>query len=60
MLTNRSSHLWRADLPSELPLGAHTMEVKTTDRYGRTFSHVVAFEVVEEMPQMTWRTEPWE
>ena len=37
MLTRRSSHLWRADLPADLAPGVHTLEVSTTDRYGRTF-----------------------
>ncbi|MEO1745964.1 MAG: calcineurin-like phosphoesterase family protein [Pseudomonadota bacterium] len=57
MLTDNSIHLWRADLPSALPVGAHTLEVKTTDRYGRTFEHQLAFEVVEELPMMEWNEE---
>ena len=57
MLTRKSNHLWRADLPRSLPVGAHTMEVVTTDRYGRTFRHVQSFEVVERIPEMGWRWE---
>ena len=57
MLTRRSNHLWRADLPSELPVGVHKLEVKTTDRYGRTFEHSLVFEVVEELPMMRWNAE---
>jgi hypothetical protein len=34
----RCTHLWRANIPSNLPDGQHTVEVRTTDRYGRTFS----------------------
>jgi hypothetical protein len=34
----RSTHLWRAGIPSNLPAGKHTVEVRATDRYGRTFS----------------------
>jgi hypothetical protein len=34
----RSTHLWRAGIPSNLPAGEHTVEVRATDRYGRTFS----------------------
>ncbi len=60
MLTNKSSHLWRADLPADLPAGAHTLEFSTTDRYGRTFTEVLAFEVVEELPEMDWQTAFWE
>jgi hypothetical protein len=55
MLSNRSSHLWRADLPKELPTGVHLLEVTTTDRYGRTFNETIAFEVVEELPTMSWQ-----
>ena len=57
MLTRKSNHLWRVDLPRSLPVGAHSMEVVTTDRYGRTFRHVQSFEVVERIPEMGW---PWE
>ena len=54
MLTKRSSHLWRADLPADLPAGVHTLEVSTTDRYGRTFRATSTFEVVETIPEMGW------
>ncbi|MEL6577566.1 MAG: hypothetical protein AAFQ81_16920, partial [Pseudomonadota bacterium] len=55
MLTRGSSHLWRVDLPAALPAGAHTLEVATVDRYGRSFSHTLSFEIVEELPEMNWR-----
>ena len=48
LLADNSQHLWRADLPAELPLGVHTLTVETTDRHGRTFSRSYPFEVVEE------------
>jgi len=57
MLSKKSSHLWRVDLPETLPVGAHTLEVRTTDRYGRTFTHTSTFEVVEELPNMDWQVE---
>ena len=60
MLTNKSSHLWRADLPADLPAGVHRIEVKTTDRYGRTFVEVSTFEVVEELPEMGWQASAFE
>ena len=50
MLTKRSSHPWRADLPA----GVHTLEVSTTDRYGRTFRASSTVEVVETIPEMGW------
>ena len=53
-LTKRSSHLWRADLPADLAAGVHTLEVSTTDRYGRTFRVTSTFEVVETIPEMGW------
>ena len=56
MMAYRSNHLWRADLPPDLPAGLHTMEVVTTDRYGRTFRLVQPFEVVGTLPEMGW---PW-
>ena len=54
MLTSRSSHLWRADLPADLSPGVHTLEVSTTDRYGRTFRATSTFEVVDRVPEMGW------
>ena len=54
MLAKRSNHLWRADLPAELAAGVHTLEVVTTDRYGRTFRDTSTFEVVERIPEMGW------
>ncbi len=60
MLTTKSSHLWRAELPADLPAGIHTMEIATTDRYGRTFKTVKTFEIVEDLPQMTWQDQFWQ
>lgn len=60
LLTRRSSHLWRADLPSDLATGVHTLGVTTTDRYGRDFSHNITFEVVEAIPEMRWQSSYWD
>ena len=54
MLATRSNHLWRADLPAGLAAGLHTLEVVTTDRYGRTFRDTSTFEVVDRIPEMGW------
>lgn len=43
-----SSHLWRAEMPSDLDLGTHSAEVTGTDRYGREFTETVRFTVVED------------
>jgi hypothetical protein len=34
----KSTHLWRAALPSGLEPGIHAVEVRTTDMHGRTFT----------------------
>ena len=59
MLTDHSSHLWRADLPAELPVGVHTMTVSTTDRYGRTYQDTLSFEVVDTLPNPGWQKNLW-
>lgn len=32
-----STHLWRGSIPTKLEVGEHTIEVKATDMFGRTF-----------------------
>src|SRR5690606_24629791 len=32
-----STHLWRANIPTNLPEGEHRIEVRATDMFGRTF-----------------------
>ncbi|MBX2885584.1 MAG: calcineurin-like phosphoesterase family protein [Granulosicoccus sp.] len=59
MLTDSSQHLWRADLPKTLPLGVHTLNIKTTDRHGREFTLNKTFEVVDELPIPGWDDTPW-
>lgn len=59
MLTTKSSHLWRAELPGDLPAGVHTLEVRSTDRFGRMYKQTKTFEVVDELPQMTWQEKFW-
>ena len=59
LLTQRSNHLWRADLPADMDVGVHTLEVVTTDRHGRTFRNVSTFEIVEEVPPMDWQDSYW-
>lgn len=54
MLSRMSNHLWRADLPPDLPNGVHTLTAKTIDRHGRSFSHSLSFEVVDEVPELNW------
>ena len=60
MLTDNSAHLWRVDLPEDLPTGVHVMTVTTTDRYGRTFDKSYPFEIVAELPNPNWETANWD
>ncbi|MEM0908009.1 MAG: calcineurin-like phosphoesterase C-terminal domain-containing protein [Pseudomonadota bacterium] len=59
MLTRMSNHLWRVDLPADLPNGVHQLNAQTTDRYGRQFSVSFTFEVVDEIPMMDWNEALW-
>ncbi|MBF2760186.1 MAG: calcineurin-like phosphoesterase C-terminal domain-containing protein [Ectothiorhodospiraceae bacterium AqS1] len=53
--TDSSSHLWRAELPADLPTGIHSLTITVTDHHGRKFHDAIAFEVVDEIPDMTWQ-----
>ncbi len=53
-LTTKSQHLWRADLPAVLGVGQHVLEVTVTDHHGRSSTRALAFEVVDEIPEMGW------
>ena len=40
-----STHLWRGAIPADLSLGEHTIEVRATDMFGRTFSQTGSLRV---------------
>lgn len=40
-----SRHLWRAGIPSALPIGEHRIEVKATDMFGRVFTQSSTYEI---------------
>lgn len=42
-----SKHIWKAPIPNDLPVGEHTMEVKATDMFGRTFTHKSTYRIEE-------------
>lgn len=42
-----STHLWSTWVPNNLPLGEHTLEIKVTDMFGRTFIEEYSYEVVQ-------------
>lgn len=56
-VADRMHHLWRYDLPKDLPLGVHRAVVKATDSYGRSFTESVTFTVAEKREQMEARTD---
>ncbi|WP_262103428.1 calcineurin-like phosphoesterase family protein [Arthrobacter sp. Marseille-P9274] len=46
-LHDRTSHLWRLELPADLAVGKHTATVTATDVHGRESTETLAFEVTE-------------
>ncbi|WP_207426675.1 calcineurin-like phosphoesterase family protein [Pedobacter sp. SYSU D00535] len=40
-------HLWRAAVPTNLKPGEHTIEVKATDMYGKTFTQTKKYTILE-------------
>ncbi len=42
-----SSHLWKTGVPNNLPLGEHTIEIRVTDIFNRTFTDEFIYEVVD-------------
>ncbi|MET0342123.1 MAG: calcineurin-like phosphoesterase family protein [Polyangiales bacterium] len=59
-LADRSSHLWTVPVPQGLSDGAHKAKVTTVDAYGRVYSSVIAFEVMNERPAPFFRKEVFE
>lgn len=54
-IADASPHLWRILLPTDLENGMHLAEVTWTDRYGTEHTETLAFEIVEDRPQQTFR-----
>lgn len=42
-----SNHIWSANIPNKLSVGKHTVEVRATDMYGKTFTATDSFDVQE-------------
>jgi hypothetical protein len=53
-------HLWRAQLPADLPQGVHAITVTSTDRNGLQYADMIILEVREARPQPTFRSELWQ
>lgn len=48
-------HLWMAPINTDLPIGTHTIEVRATDMFGRTFKQTKDYRIEQlksiELPQ---------
>lgn len=60
MIADSSSHLWRVQMPADLPAGAHVVEVTAVMEDGRRFSDRITFEVRAERPFPYWDNTLWE
>ena len=43
----RSTHLWRANIPTNLPAGEHTIEVEATDLFGNKHRGIQKYSIVD-------------
>ena len=59
-VADSSTHLWRMEMPTDLPEGAHVITVTAVDRDGREFSDRITFEVRGERPNPRWDNTLWE
>ncbi|WP_208347413.1 calcineurin-like phosphoesterase C-terminal domain-containing protein [Pseudaestuariivita rosea] len=60
MIADSSTHLWRLQMPANLPVGAHVIEVTAVLDDGREFSDRILFEVRDERPFPYWDNTLWE
>jgi hypothetical protein len=60
MVADSSTHLWRLELPADLPEGAHVMTVTATDQHGREYTDRILFEVRAERPFAYWDNTLWD
>lgn len=42
-----STHLWRGNIPTDLPVGEHRIEVRATDMFGRTFTQQSSYRLAK-------------
>ncbi|MEO1041304.1 MAG: calcineurin-like phosphoesterase family protein [Pseudomonadota bacterium] len=57
---DRSMHLWRAQLPEDLPMGVHAATVTATDRHGRVSRDVIVIEARPTQPPPGFRKDVWD
>jgi hypothetical protein len=58
-VADRNMHLWTHALPTDLPLGMHTLAVTSTDRHGRVLEDRLVIEVRGTRPAKRWRDDVW-
>ncbi|MEM7722445.1 MAG: calcineurin-like phosphoesterase family protein [Pseudomonadota bacterium] len=59
-VADSSTHLWRMEMPADLPEGAHIIEVTATMDDGREYTDRITFEVRAERPFPYWDNTLWE
>ncbi|MEM8636628.1 MAG: calcineurin-like phosphoesterase family protein [Pseudomonadota bacterium] len=59
-VADRSSHLWRFQLPEDLAVGVYDVSVHATDRHGRKTKETIVLEVRAERPPPRFRTDVFE
>jgi hypothetical protein len=42
-----SDHLWKMNVPNNISVGRHTINIRVTDMFGRIFEEQFTYEVVE-------------
>jgi hypothetical protein len=57
LLARQSMHLWTAKLPEGLENGVHVARVTAVDRYGRSWTETLIFEVMDERPPAFFKSE---
>jgi len=59
-IADRNMHLWRVQLPVDMRLGVHRIDVEARDRHGRAYRETLVIEVRDERPAPFFRHEPWQ
>ncbi len=59
-VADRNMHLWRVQLPSDLPTGVYPVRIEATDRHGRTSTETLLFEVAPTRPAPHFDLETWQ
>ena len=60
MVADQSPHLWRMEMPSDLPMGTHVIRVTAIQPDGREWTDHITFEMRPERPFPYWDDELWQ